>query len=201
MTIVHRIPVSIPVLALAAAFLPIALPAENMKVAGVPAFEQVNEHVYRGGQPDDLGWHSLAQLGVKTVIDLRRDGEDGGHSIAGEARAVEGAGMRFISVPMQGAPSAPTDEQIAQVLNVLSSGEPVFVHCKKGKDRTGTAIACYRIAHDGWKNRQALAEAKSHGLHWYEIGMQAYILGFDPGSARLAGEHRVADASAGSVAQ
>ena len=29
---------------------------------------------------------------------------------------------------------------------------PIFVHCRRGKDRTGTVIACYRIQHDGWAN-------------------------------------------------
>jgi protein tyrosine/serine phosphatase len=102
---------------------------------------------------------------VKTVIDLRREGEDGEHSIRAEAKAVETAGMRYVSVPMNGI-VAPTHEQIARIMAVLDSNEPVFVHCKKGKDRTGTVVACYRIARDRWTNQKAMAEAKSHGLHW-----------------------------------
>ena len=49
-----------------------ALPGvAQTNVAGVPNFHQINDHVYRGAQPTDLGFQSLAQLGVKTVIDLR----------------------------------------------------------------------------------------------------------------------------------
>jgi hypothetical protein len=60
----------------------------------------------------------------------------------------------------------------------LDSGDRVFVHCKEGKDRTGTVVACYRIVADGWGNRKALSEAKSLGMHWYALGMKSYILGF-----------------------
>jgi protein tyrosine/serine phosphatase len=56
----------------------------------------------------------------------------------------------------------------------------VFVHCRRGKDRTGTVIACYRIQHDGWDNRHALEEAKEHGMSSFERAMRAYILSFKP---------------------
>jgi hypothetical protein len=50
-----------------------ALPvgAGDTEAPGVPNFHQVNAHLYRGGQPNDAGWSSLAKLGVKTVVDLR----------------------------------------------------------------------------------------------------------------------------------
>ncbi len=143
---------------------------------GIRNFHQVNSHIYRGGQPAGEAWRGLAGLGVKTVIDLRRESE-GGHSLAAEARAVKAAGMRYVSVPMNGV-VAPDDADIAKILGILNSGEPVFVHCKEGKDRTGTVIACYRIAHDRWKNDKALREAKSYGMHWVEFGMKSYIQDF-----------------------
>jgi tyrosine-protein phosphatase SIW14 len=140
---------------------------------GVPNFHQVTDTIYRGAQPADQGWKSLAGLGIKVVIDLRREGEDG-HSTAAEAKAVQAAGMRYVHVPMAGL-VAPSNAQIDKVVTLFASGEPVFVHCKRGKDRTGTAIACYRIRQQGWLNAKALSEAKSLGLHWIELGMKSYI--------------------------
>jgi tyrosine-protein phosphatase SIW14 len=144
---------------------------------GVPNFHQVNDHIFRGAQPTGQGWDSLAKLGVRVVLDLRRENEDGNHSTAAEAKAVQAAGMRYVNVPMNGI-VAPREADVAKVLDLLNGSDPVFVHCKLGKDRTGTVIACYRISHDQWKNKKALDEAKNIGLHWVEVGMKSYISSF-----------------------
>ena len=144
----------------------------------IPNFHQVNEHVYRGGQPAPESWQQLAKIGVKTVIDLRREGEEE-HSVAQEAAAVAKAGMTYVNVPMKGV-VAPTDEQIAKIMALLNSNEPVFVHCKRGSDRTGTVIACYRISHDRWQQKQALQEAKSHGMGFVQVGLKRYIMTYQP---------------------
>ncbi|MGD0361321.1 MAG: tyrosine-protein phosphatase [Bryobacteraceae bacterium] len=146
----------------------------DVAVPGVPNFHQVNERVYRGAQPRAEGWSSLAKLGIKTVIDLREEGE---HSLQSEQKAVEAAGMHYVNVPLAGL-GAPPAEKVSQVLGLLNGNDPVFVHCRRGADRTGTMIACYRIAHDGWSNEKALAEARSHGMAWFEVAMQRYVLAF-----------------------
>jgi tyrosine-protein phosphatase SIW14 len=151
--------------------------AAGVHVSGVPHFQQVNERISRGGQPTEEGIKNLAKMGVKTVVDLRREGEDGEHSTRDERKVVEAAGMRYVHVPMKGF-VAPTDAQIAKILAIFDSPEKVFVHCKKGKDRTGTVVACYRIARDGWNNKKALDEAKFYGIHWFELGMKSYINSF-----------------------
>jgi tyrosine-protein phosphatase SIW14 len=147
---------------------------------GVPNFHQVDEHVYRGAQPRGEGFTSLAKIGIRTVIDLRGE--------SSEVNAVQGAGMRYVRLPCSEF-RAPTDSQMETVLALLndSSDWPVFVHCRRGADRTGTAIACYRIAHHHWSNQQALAEAKSFGMRSMEISMQRYILHFAPAPETASG--------------
>lgn len=148
---------------------------------GVPNFHQVDEHVYRGAQPSDQGFASLAKIGIRTVIDLRGE--------RSEANAVQRAGLHYVRLPWNGF-KAPDDAQIEAVLALLtnSSQWPVFVHCRRGADRTGTAIACYRITHDHWSNEQALAEAKTFGMNPLQIAMRRCILRFgEPSAASTAG--------------
>src|ERR1700684_3920587 len=80
-------------------------------VAGVPNFHEVNDHVYRGAQPTDQGFQSLAKLGVKTITDLREPGDRS----TSERKAVEAAGMRYVTIPFRGM-SAPLPADVAKVL-------------------------------------------------------------------------------------
>ena len=75
---------------------------------------------------------------MKTVIDLR--GSE--HSMADEKRIVESAGMKYVSIPMRGM-ATPTDQQVLSALKIMNdpAAGPVFVHCKRGADRTGAVIA------------------------------------------------------------
>jgi tyrosine-protein phosphatase SIW14 len=161
--------------ALATGFLPEATSAQDL--TGLRNFHNVNSQIYRGGQPTLQGFQKLAQLGIRTVIDLR---EPGDRSLA-EKKIVEGAGMRYVSVPMRGF-QTPTSEQITKVLSLFndSTAGPVFVHCRRGADRTGTVVACYRISHDGWENTRALAEARSLGMSFFQRALQNFVLHYKP---------------------
>ena len=151
------------------------LAAGAQQINGIPKFREVNGHLYRGAQPSGTGLKALSKLGVVTVLDLRPHGERG----TSEEKIVTAAGMRYFNVPMDGL-HGPTDDQIIKALAVLRDPNnwPVFVHCQHGVDRTGTVIACYRIASDHWPNVRAEKEAEYLGMHSFERGMKEYILQF-----------------------
>jgi len=140
-------------------------------------FGVLNEHIYRGGAPSPIALEELQALGVKVVIDLRNKGDG---TIA-ESVQVHNLGLKYVNVPL-GAWSAPKRAQLEVILPYLfrSEAQPVFIHCRRGKDRTGTVIACYRIQHDNWTNRRALEEAEKYGISFAERSMRAYILHFTP---------------------
>jgi tyrosine-protein phosphatase SIW14 len=158
---------------------PVLVRAQNPNPhAGIENFHQVNDHVYRGAQPGPEGWNGLAKMGISTVIDLRREDE---HDIQEERRVVEAAGMHYVNVPMNGV-VAPSPEKVTMILKMLDAGSAgkVFVHCKRGADRTGAVIACYRISHDHWANKRALHEAESYGMSRLQFGIKHYVKTFVP---------------------
>lgn len=132
--------------------------------------------VYRGAQPTKAELYSLAGSGIKTIIDLRND-----QTVEQERSVVEGAlHIHFVNIPLSGL-HAPTDEQVKQILAAVdASPKPVFIHCKRGQDRTGVAVAAIRITHDHWTNLQALQEAKSYHMNWLQLGMKSYIEHYKP---------------------
>jgi uncharacterized protein (TIGR01244 family) len=138
----------------------------------LPKFHQVNGQLFRGAQPKKNGLKRLADLGIKTIVNLRAD--DGLSRM--EEREVRAAGMQYFSAPLNET-GRPTNAQVRRAVAILETPEnqPVFVHCRLGVDRTGLIIAVYRIAHDGWTSERAMAEARHYGMHPWKFGMKRYI--------------------------
>ena len=84
--------------------------------------------------------------------------------------------MRYVSIPMRGM-STPTDRQISDALKLLNdpASGPVFVHCRRGADRTGAVIACYRIGHDHWDTAKAQDEANNFGMSLFQLAIRRYV--------------------------
>jgi tyrosine-protein phosphatase SIW14 len=140
-----------------------------------PWLYRVDQNVFRGKQPTRQEISELAAMGIKTVLDLR-----GGLGHKGwERKAVEAAGMRYVRIGLSGF-LPPTETQMDRILAVLEnpSLSPIFVHCRRGADRSGLVIACYRIAHDHWTNAQAMQEARAQGFSRLEVLMRRYVKHF-----------------------
>jgi len=159
------------------------LAAQPQTCAGVGNFHQLNDSVFRGAQPSAQGFQGLAHLGIKTIVDLR---ESGGRA-QNEQKLVEAAGMRYVNIPLNGH-AAPSEAQVSRLLALLNdkASGPVFIHCRRGADRTGTIMACYRISHDHWENQKALDEAKANGMSWTEMAMKHYVLGYKVNNETIA---------------
>jgi tyrosine-protein phosphatase SIW14 len=138
----------------------------------LPNLYKVNANLYRGGQPTEAGIAELKQMGIKTIIDLRGDDDRANK----EDAWAQAAGLKFINVPMNNW-LEPKDRQMDKALAAIDdpANQPVFVHCKRGADRTGTVIAVYRISHEGWNAKRANDEAEKFGFGWWQFWMRDYI--------------------------
>ena len=120
-------------------------------------FGRTNDNYFRGAQPDTRDYHDLAALGIKTVIDLTRDGR------SDEAGLVQRAGMQFYRIPLTTS-ERPSEAAVTQFLKLVNdpANWPVYVHCQGGRHRTGVMTAVYRMTNDGWSANQAYDEMKQY---------------------------------------
>ena len=139
--------------------------------AGLPKFEQVNDKLFRGGQPSPGALLRLRELGIDTIVNLRGT-SDRTRAEGAEARAL-GLNYFNVSLPNWGRPQDERVNRILMIINAPQNGR-VFVHCKDGVDRTGTIVALHRITSEGWKTGDALAEAEQRGMRRIQIWMRDY---------------------------
>jgi protein tyrosine phosphatase (PTP) superfamily phosphohydrolase (DUF442 family) len=122
------------------------------QVPGIDNFARISDVFYRGGQPSELGFLTLRQMGIKTVVDLRgtvhRD-------------ECEGAGLKAVHIPASA--SHPNERQIVEFLRVLRdpANQPLFIHDDHGRTRTGLYVAAYRMVEQGWSARDAEVEMRN----------------------------------------
>ena len=126
----------------------------NIKIKN---FGQMDDRFYRGARPDEEDYKALAELGIKTIIDLTDNSREY------EQPAVEAAGLRYINIPMVDK-SYPSMAQVNEFLKVVDDPETgkFYVHCAGGRHRTGVVGAVYRFNKDNWNLEQVLAEMEQY---------------------------------------
>lgn len=119
--------------------------AEPVDLAGVPNLHRVTPLIYRSAPPSAEGFHNLAKIGVKTVINLRRTVDDSPLAV--------GTGLALIHIKIT--TRHVTDgngAKIALALRALRDAQspgPVLLHCTDGADRTGMIAALWPDAVSG----------------------------------------------------
>jgi protein tyrosine/serine phosphatase len=123
---------------------------------GLPNFFQLTTNFYRGAQPTTQGMTELKGIGVKTIVNLRGFHSDGGK--------ISGTGLTQERLKME--PWHANDDDVIQFLKIVADTNnlPVFVHCERGADRTGTMCAMYRIVFCGWTKPEAIREMREGGF-------------------------------------
>jgi protein tyrosine/serine phosphatase len=160
---------------------------------GLPNLHRVNSSLYRSAQPSKEGFVFLgtqaslvaADRPIKTVVSLRAFNDDDGLTPASSGLRLEQ--IRFKTWH-------PEDEDVVKFLRIATTPalQPVLVHCQHGSDRTGTMVAIYRIAFEGWTKAQATDEMINGGFGFHPMwqNLLAYIeeLDIDAIKAKVAKE-------------
>jgi len=129
--------------------------------------EVVAGKIYRGIQPgDDEDYEYLRRMGIKTHLNLRKYlwwQERGLHKRA------EAAGFLYRHTGMPTLWNEPKDPEVEEALGDLDdpSLQPIYVHCRLGKDRTGMLVALYRVLYqsgtDAARGKSGKASATCRG--------------------------------------
>lgn len=157
----------------------IAAKTDGQKKATAPAvtcdvenFGKVNDHYYRGAQPEEGQYAQLKALGIKTVLDLRDDPRDFAKPKAEEA------GLHYINLPLDDK-SYPAEESVKKFLEYANdtANWPIFVHCAGGRHRTGAMTAVYRMTMENWDIAHAYAEMKQYDFYtrWGHKAMKTFV--------------------------
>jgi protein tyrosine phosphatase (PTP) superfamily phosphohydrolase (DUF442 family) len=149
----------------------------------LPLFYRVAPHYTRGSEPAHGGVEMLTRLGVRSVVDLRSSYER-----SEEIKiAAERAGLAYYWLPLS-VWDPPNDAQVGEFMKLVSdiSRGPFFVFCTDGVHSDGEMTAIYRIAHDDWDIKRALAEMDELGFSPYYYSLRnfvwIYARRFHPGS-------------------
>lgn len=138
----------------------------------IDRFYEVAPGIYRGARPSVAGMLALAQLGIKTDINIDNDDD----AIEDEAEIARQLGMKYVSVPLSGF-WKPKTSDVDYILKELTDPKnfPVFIHCKHGEDRTGLLIGLFRVEHQRWEPKVAYREMLDKGFHPILWGLREYF--------------------------
>jgi len=140
----------------------------------IPNFSRVNDNLYRGGWPTAKGYAKLKNLGIKTIVNLA--GPDKRQK--SEQQAAAQYGFNIINIPLS-VYTWPEDDKVLTFLKTAldPAAQPVFVHCTRGRDLTGTMIAVYRVIVESKGPKEGYKEALRHGFWPYrgEVVLKKYI--------------------------
>ena len=122
----------------------------------------------RGGQADAMGLFALKRtFNIRTVVNFNDA------TATSEAATARALGLDYLAVP-----SSPFNAEPAKILAFLKvvqdagAHAPVYVHCRDGMDRTGYAVAAYRIVLQDWSADRAMDDLHAHQQFLHTVAFQ-----------------------------
>ncbi|MCL4529849.1 MAG: protein tyrosine phosphatase family protein [Chloroflexi bacterium] len=120
-------------------------------------FLQLNENLLSSGMPTAGQIKSVAEAGVKVVINLVPF--DPEQDLADEDKLVESLGMKYVNIPVDW--EAPMRQNFDDFIKAMdeNKNKKTLVHCRANYRATGF-ITLYRVTRLGWKPEDAFKDLR-----------------------------------------
>ncbi len=127
---------------------------------GLENMYMIDSGIYRSEQPNEEQFILLENYGISEILNLRQ-----GYSDNDEAK---GTKLKLHHINMRAGNIK--DEDIIEILRTIKNRKGnILIHCLHGSDRTGVAIAMYRIVFQNWTKEAAIEELKLEKLGFHGI--------------------------------
>ena len=131
-------------------------------------FHKVNENIFRSGQPDHDEFESLCTFDrIRSVLNLRENDKDKKmiDTINNKHYAPK---ITLYELPLDTGNITEGDRY--KLLTIIRDApKPLLIHCWLGSNRTGCAVAAYRIVFENWSVEDAISELKKPEYGHYKI--------------------------------
>ncbi len=126
-------------------------------------FAEFAPGAYRSNHPNHKRFEVYADMGIKTVLNLRGVAKQPHYLF--EVESCEKLGMTLVTAHMA-ARSAPRVERLVHLIECFEAiDRPFLIHCKSGADRTGLAAAIYLMMFEGKSLDEARKQLSFKFLH------------------------------------
>lgn len=142
----------------------------------LPNRYQLSPDAWRSNQPDPVHFPKLAEIGIKSVINLR--GPDVYSYYLFEKEACAEYDMALYDLPLQARELLPAETYLELFRLMDKVEKPMLLHCKSGADRTGLAAAFYMIDYMGAPVEEAAKQLsiKYAHQHWSKAGILDHLI-------------------------
>ncbi len=125
---------------------------------------QIDIDMWRSNQPTPRRIEQAAQLGIRTIINLRGPRSDGGWRL--EAEACGRHGLKLVDFTTRSR-AAPDKQMLYDTKSLFDTIEgPALLHCKSGADRAGLMSALYLLMK---KNRPVAEASRQLSLRYLHV--------------------------------
>jgi protein-tyrosine phosphatase len=138
----------------------------------------LDDGVYKGSRPkSDADYRFLQSLHIKYIVDLQVLPL----MTLPERRKAKRYGITLIPGIMNASPISPSEKHIDKILAILHDAryQPVYFHCKFGRDRTSVVAALYKMYFLGMPPREAMQYLRESGYGfkygWLRSGLTRYL--------------------------